>query len=288
MYFTSTGHLGYGGDDLFVSTKKGIDKWSEPVNLGYPINTIENEGSMIVAADGKTAYYASDRSDSRGGLDLYTFELRSDIRPAKTLWVSGKVFDIQTKKGLPSAVELTDLATKELLSKVQTDETGNYLVTLPIGKDYAFNVNRKGYLLFSENFSLASKTPDSTYHIDIPLQPITADASVVLKNIFFDVKQSDLKPESAVELDQVVRLLKENPSVKIQILGHTDNVGKPSDNLLLSNERAKSVVTYLLSKGIDKSRVSNKGYGETKPVASNDTEDGRAQNRRTEMRILSQ
>ena len=218
LYFTSNGHLGYGGDDLFLVTKKGVDKWSDPMNLGYPINTIENEGSLIVAADGKTAYYASDRSDSRGGLDLYTFELRSDIRPAKTLWVSGKVFDKETKKGLPSAVELTDLATKELLSKVQTDETGNYLVTLPIGKDYAFNVNRKGYLLFSENFSLASKTADSTYHIDIPLQPITADASVVLKNIFFDVKQSDLKPESAVELDQVVRLLKDNPSVKIQIL----------------------------------------------------------------------
>ncbi|HSB92730.1 MAG TPA: hypothetical protein VLC28_06410, partial [Flavitalea sp.] len=226
LYFTSNGHLGYGGDDLFLVTKKGVDKWSEPVNLGYPINTIENEGSLIVAADGKTAYYASDRSDSRGGLDLYTFELRSDIRPAKTLWVSGKVFDKETQKGLPSAVELTDLATKELLSKVQTDETGNYLVTLPIGKDYAFNVNRKGYLLFSENFSLGTKTPDSTYHIDIPLQPITTDASVVLKNIFFDVKRSDLKPESAVELDQVVRLLKDNPSVKIQILGHTDNVGK--------------------------------------------------------------
>jgi len=288
LYFTSNGHLGYGGDDLFVARKSGIDKWSGPVNLGYPINTIENEGSMIVAADGATAYYASDRSDSRGGLDIYTFTLRADIRPAKTLWVAGKVFDVKTNKGLPSAVELTDLSTKELLSKVQTDETGNYLVTLPVGKDYAFNVNRKGYLLFSENFSLSTKNPDSTYHKDIPLQPITRDASVVLKNIFFDLKRSDLKPQSAVELDQVVRLLKDNPSVKIEIAGYTDNIGKPADNLALSNERAKSVIAYLVVKGIDPGRLTSKGFGETRPIATNETEEGRALNRRTEMKIIAQ
>lgn len=286
LYFTSNGHPGYGGDDLFVTRKSSTTKWSVPENLGYPVNTIENEGSMIVSADGKSAYYASDRSDSRGGLDLYMFELRSDLRPAKTLWVSGKVFDKKTSKGLPSAVELTDLRTGELLSKVQTDETGNYLVTLPVGRDYAFNVNRKGYLLFSENFSL-SLNPDSTYHIDIPLQPITAEASVVLRNIFFDNKQSDLKPESAIELDQVVRLLKDNPSVRIEIQGHTDNVGKPSDNIALSNARAKSVIDYLVTKGIDKGRLTFKGLGESRPIASNDTEAGRSQNRRTEMRILS-
>ena len=111
----------------------------------------------------------------------------------KTLWVKGKVFDAKTKKGLPSAVELTDLETKEILSKVQTDETGSYLVTLPVGKDYAFNVNRRGYLFFSENFSLKDRIPDSTYNIDIPLEPLRVNATVVLKNVFFDVNKSELE-----------------------------------------------------------------------------------------------
>lgn len=287
LYFTSNGHLGYGGDDLFVIKKGPNNTWGKAMNLGYPINTIENEGSLIVAADGKTAYYASDRSDSKGGLDIYTFELRNDIRPARTLWVKGKVFDKKTSKGLPSAIELTDLASQEVLSKVQTDETGNYLVTLPIGKDYAFNVNRKGYLFFSDNFSLSQKAPDSTYHIDIPLQPLEANASVVLKNIFFDSKEFSLKPESTSELDKLFILLRDNPTLRIQIGGHTDNVGKPEDNLVLSNNRAQAVVKYLVSKGIDQQRLSFKGFGADVPVADNGTEEGRAQNRRTEMKVIS-
>ncbi|HEY0039704.1 MAG TPA: flagellar motor protein MotB, partial [Flavisolibacter sp.] len=146
LYFTSNGHQGYGNEDLFIARKGGDGKWSKPENLGYPINTIDHEGTLFITADGKTAYYASDRSDSKGGLDIYSFELREDIRPAKTLWVKGKVFDKKTTAGLPSSVELIDLASKQLISKVQTDETGNYLITLPVGKDYAFSVNRQGYL----------------------------------------------------------------------------------------------------------------------------------------------
>ena len=279
--------MGYGGNDLFMVKKEG-EKWSKAVNLGYPINTIENEGSLVIAADAKTAYYASDRSDSKGGLDIYTFELRSDIRPARTLWVKGRVLDKKTQKGLPSAVELTDLSNQQVLSRVQTDETGNYLITLPVGKDYAFNVNRKGYLFFSENFSLSQKIPDSTYHIDIPLQPIEANAAIILKNIFFDVNKYDLKTESTSELDKVVMLLKDNPTLKIQISGHTDNVGKAADNLKLSNDRAQSVVKYIVTKGIDIKRLTFKGFGATVPIATNDTEEGRARNRRTELSVISQ
>jgi outer membrane protein OmpA-like peptidoglycan-associated protein len=288
LYFTSNGHLGYGGDDLFLSHKGPKGKWSNPENLGYPINTIENEGSLVIAADGKTAYYASDRSDSRGGLDLYTFELRDDIRPVKTLWIKGKVFDRKTTKGLPSFVELTDLTTKEVVSQLQTDETGNYLITLPTGRDYAFNVNRKGYLFFSENFPLSQKTADSTYHIDIPLQPIEANAVLVLRNVFFDVNKFELKPESQVELTSVVQLMKDNPALKIQVNGHTDNVGKASDNLLLSKNRAQSVMNFLVSKGIDAKRLTFKGFGDTEPVADNNTESGRAKNRRTELKVMGQ
>ncbi|HXB43737.1 MAG TPA: OmpA family protein, partial [Puia sp.] len=287
LYFTSSGHLGYGSNDLFVSRKDATGKWGKPENLGYPINTIEDEGSMVISADGKTAYYASDRADSRGKLDLYTFQLRDDIRPARTLWIKGKVFDKKTLKGLPSAVELTELQTEQVISKVQTDEKGNYFITLPVGKDYAFNVNRKGYLFFSENFPLSQKQPDSTYNIDIPLQPIEANAMVILKNIFFDVNKYDLKSESKVELDQIVQLMKENITLKIEISGHTDNVGKPSDNLKLSENRAKSVVIYLTAKGIDARRLSFKGIGDTKPIADNNTEEGRAKNRRTELKVVS-
>lgn len=285
LYFNSNGHMGYGDNDLFLVRKKSPEEWSKAENLGYPINTIENEGSLVIAADGRTAYYASDRRDSRGGLDLYTFELRENVRPAKTLWVKGKVFDKKTLKGLPSAVELTDLNSRDVISKVQTDETGAYLITLPVGKDYAFNVNRKGYLFFSENFPLSRENPDSTYHIDIPLQPLEADASIVLKNIFFDINEFTLKPESFAELDNVVRLLEENPSLKFSINGHTDNTGNAADNLNLSRNRANAVVNYLVGKGVQASRLSAEGFGSSQPVAGNQTEEGRAKNRRTELKV---
>lgn len=287
LYFTSSGLPGYGGDDLFVSRKMPDGTWGKPENLGYPINTIDNEGSMVVAADGKTAYYASDRADSKGGLDLYTFALRQDIRPAQTLWVKGKVFDSATRKGLPSSVILTDLSTRQVISNLQTDETGNYLITLPMGKDYAFNVDRKGYLFFSENFSLSHLQNDTVFHIDIPLQPLAANAVLVLKNIFFDPNKYDLKPESDAELTEVVRLMKDNPTLKIQINGHTDNSGKTADNITLSEERARAVTAYLVSKGVAPARLSSKGWGDTQPVADNGSPEGRAKNRRTELKVIS-
>jgi outer membrane protein OmpA-like peptidoglycan-associated protein/tetratricopeptide (TPR) repeat protein len=288
LYFNSNGLQGYGGNDLFYVRKGPGGDWSKPVNLGYPINTISDEGTLCIAADGKTAYYASDRSDSKGGLDIYSFELREDVRPYKTLWVKGQVFDKKTTRGIPSSVELIDLATKQLITKVQTDETGNYLITLPLGKDYAFNVNRKGYLFYSDNFLMSGLPTDSTYEKNIPLQPLEANASMVLKNIFFDVNKFEIKPESQVELDILVQLLNENPTLKIEISGHTDNIGKPADNLVLSNNRAKAVVNYLVSRNISIQRLIAKGYGETKPISANSTDEGRAMNRRTEMKVISQ
>ena len=288
LFFSSDGLPGYGQSDLFFSKKINDSTWSEPENLGYPINTIDNEGSLIVASDGKTAYYASDRSDTKGGLDIYSFELREDIRPPKTLWVKGKVFDAKTKDGLPSSVELTDINTRQLISKVQTDEDGNYLTTLPIGKDYAFNVSRTGYLFFSENYNLSDNKNDSVFSADIPLQPIEAGAEIVLKNIFFDTKKTDLKPASMIELDKVIQLMNDNPRLVILISGYTDNVGNDADNLKLSTDRALSVVHYLLaSKQIAKERLQYKGFGASKPIADNNTEQGKALNRRTELSVIS-
>jgi outer membrane protein OmpA-like peptidoglycan-associated protein/tetratricopeptide (TPR) repeat protein len=288
LYFNSTGLPGYSEKpDLFVTRKQPDGKWSKPENLGYPINTIDDEGSMIVAADGKTAYYSSDKIDTKGGLDIYTFELREDLRPSKTLWAKGKVYDNKTKAGLPSTVVLTDVNTRQIVSKLQTDEDGNYLITLPVGKDYAFNVHRKGYLFYSQNYNMKNISSDSVFNVDIPLEPIEANAKVILKNVFFDTKKTDLKPESITELDNVVRLMNENPNMKILISGFTDNVGKPADNLKLSTGRAVAVVNYLVTKGINNNRLSFKGFGEAKPIATNDTEEGRALNRRTELTVVS-
>jgi outer membrane protein OmpA-like peptidoglycan-associated protein/tetratricopeptide (TPR) repeat protein len=287
LYFNSNGHPGYGLTDLFLSKKKEENGWNKPVNLGFPINTIDDEGSLIVASDGKTSYYASDGGDSKGGLDLYKFELRDDIKANKVLWVKGKVFDKKTSLGLPSSIELTGIGKIHSINTLQTDEDGNYLITLPEGADYAFNVNRKGYLFYSDHFSLKNKPSDSAFVVNIPLQIIESGATIVLNNIFFDNKMVDLKPESLQELDRIFLLMKDNPKLVIRISGYTDNVGQAADNLLLSNNRAKAVVEYLQKKGIDPLRLLSKGLGAANPIADNNTEYGKAKNRRTELSIIS-
>lgn len=286
LYFSSDGLPGYGNKDIFVVRKNADGSWGKPENLGYPINTIDEEANLCIASDGVTTYFAADRLGGEGSLDIYSFGMRPSMRPQRTLWVRGKVFDAKTKAGLPSLLSLTDLATRREVSRVQTDETGNYLVTLPIGKDYVFNVSRRGYLFYSDHFFLSGKTPDSTYSKDIPLQPIEINASVVLRNIFFETNKYDLQPASQVELDRVVQFLNDNPTVRIQLQGHTDNVGAAADNGKLSEARARAVVRYLTGKGIAPARLEAKGFGATQPVADNTTEEGRAQNRRTELKII--
>lgn len=285
LYFTSSFWPGYGDDDLFYVRKEPNGSWSTPVNLGYPINTIDREGTLFITADGKTAYYSSERKDSYGGLDIYSFELKQEIRPYETRWVKGRVTDKKTGKGIAATLELTDLSTRQIISKVKTDSLGNYLLTLPTGRDYAFTVNQRGYLFNSDQYFLKNGITDSTAEKNIVLQPIEQNASIILKNIFFETNRYELSPASLIELDKLVTLLTENPTLKIEISGHTDNVGKAESNLLLSDNRAKAVVNYLVSKKIEAKRLTAKGYGLTKPVADNNTEDGRAQNRRTEMKI---
>lgn len=281
LYYTSDGLPGYGNADVFILRKQADGEWGTPENLGYPINTIENDGSLAVSADGLTAYFASDRSDSRGGLDLYKFDLRPDIRPYRTLYVKGKVIDKKTNKTLPSSVELTDNSSNQVLMKVQTDEVGEYLITLPIGKDYTFTVNRKGYLFYSELYALSKKEADSVYKKDIYLQPVELNAVFTFSNIQFANNAYLLPSAGFIELDKLIQVLTENPTLKVEISGYTDNIGKTEDNLKLSVNRAKAIVDYLTSKGVDIKRLSYKGYGSTRPVANNNTEEGRAKNRRT-------
>ena len=285
LYYTSDGLPGYGGSDIYVLRKNAEGEWGKPENIGYPINTIENEGSLAVSADGLTAYYASDKADSRGDLDLYQFEMRPDIRPYRTLYVKGFVTDKINGKGLPSSVELFDNINNKALMKVQTDEKGEYFITLPTGRDYTFTVNRKGYLFYSEQYTLSKKDADSTYQKNIALQPVALHANFVFNNILFKNNSFELPTAAFIELDKLVQVLNENPSIKLEISGHTDNVGKQEDNLVLSSNRAKSIVNYLSSKNIDTKRLSYKGYGSSKPIAENTSEEGRSKNRRTEFTV---
>ncbi|MCK9613764.1 MAG: OmpA family protein [Bacteroidales bacterium] len=289
LYFTSTGHPGMGGLDIFYSKmdEKGI--WSKPKNIGYPINTYNDEGYLIVNAKGDKAYFSSDKLGGVGGMDIYSFDLYEEARPTAVTYMKGIVYDAKTKKRLQAQFELTDLTTSEDIVQSASDAvTGEFLVSVPTNRNYALSVSKEGYLFYSENFELKGDHSKLKPFIkDIYLQPIETGGVVVLKNIFFDFDKFDLKPESQVELNRLVGLLNQNKSMKIEIGGHTDNKGSAEYNQKLSENRARSVYEFLIAKGIDKTRLSYKGYGLTHPIDTNDTDEGRANNRRTEFKVIS-
>jgi len=287
LYFASDGHAGMGGLDIFMSKKDAQGNWTTPVNLGYPINTFNDENSLLVSADGKLAYFASDREGGFGDLDLYQFEMPENVKPEIVTYLSGKVYDANSKKSLGAKFQLIDLATGEVVIESYSDQSnGKYLVSLPIDKDYALNVSSANYLFYSENFTLSKGTAQDPFIKNVPLQPIEVGKSVVLKNVFFETNKFDLKPKSKVELDKLVEFLTANPTLEIELGGHTDNVGNAKANVTLSKNRAKAVYTYLVDKGVVATRLSIKGYGDTKPISSNDTEKGRAENRRSEFMVV--
>jgi len=288
LYFASNGHQGLGGFDIFYSRKDTAGKWTKPVNIGYPINTYADESYLIVNSFGDLAYFASDRDGGKGGMDIYSFPLYEKARPKRVTYLIGTVFNKVTKEKLEAKFELIDLSTGEIYTKSFSDAvSGEFLVCLPTEKDYALNVSKDGYLFYSENFTLTGIHSNSDPFLkDIPLQPIKKDEIVILKNIFFDTDKFELKTASTAELEKLFDLLIKNPKLKIEISGHTDNVGDDKYNQVLSENRAKAVYDYLLSKGIAKERLTYKGYGETKPIETNDTEAGRAINRRTEFKVI--
>lgn len=287
LYFASNGHPGMGGMDLFLARRKEDGTWGKPVNLGYPINTPEEETSLAVSALGTEAFYAANRKEGYGNLDIYSFNLYPKARPLATTYVKGHVKDAESGKPLGSELTLIDLATGKKIAETSSNPAdGEFLVCLPSGKSYAFNIGLTGYLFYSGHFDLPSGDSLDTYQQDVMLQPIRAGKSVVLENIFFETGSFQLSASSAYELNRLVELLNKNPNLKLEVSGHTDNVGEAKANLLLSENRAKSVVTYLESKGIARERLKPTGYGNTKPIAPNETEAGRKKNRRTEFTVL--
>jgi len=375
LYFSSEGHNSMGGFDMFRSVyNDSLKKWSKPVNLGYPINSPDDELDFVVSASGKHAYYATIRSGGLGDKDIYKITFPVDTTPQLTL-VKGNVSD-ESKNPVGARIEIMDNKTGKVISIQESNiSTGKFLVSLPSGKDYKMNVTAEGYFPQEQDFNIpkgekykelevnvimkrkeqmvsiegdildengnaikgtieiinnatgeviAKTTADKlgkylsklqagknygivvssdgylfeSLNLDIPpdkdrmrlppikLKKIEAGKNIVLNNIFFDFDKASLRSDSKPELERVAKVLNDNPSMKIEISGHTDSKGSATYNLKLSEARAKSVIDFLISSGTDKSKLTYKGYGLLKPIASNDTEEGRQKNRRTEFKVL--
>ena len=298
LYFASKGHVGMGGTDLFVSRLDENGNWSEPVNLGYPINTSYNENSLMVSPEGDIAFFASNRKGGYGELDIYYFELPEDLRPTRTLYFEGTVYDANTNIPLGGKFELIDLQTGKVVITAFADvETGEFTVSLPVNREYALKITHDGYAYYSANFNMTVPEDQDIKRMDIPLVPFNKSGTeIVLVNVFFDVNKADLKNESFVELNNLVEYLKKNPTVKGEIGGHTDSRNDASVNLELSTSRAKVVYEYVLKQGIKAERLTFKGYGETQLLVSDDEiaklsiakekEAAHQKNRRTVFKIL--
>lgn len=316
LYFSSKGHNSIGGYDIFKSTLKSNNTWTEPQNLGYPINTPDNDVYFVLSADGKTGYYSSIREDGKGFTDIYkinfapqkatfqngddnliatdenttsesSLEVAEEIKTVNLTLVTGKVFDNNTLEPVETVIQVFDNEKNEIvLETTSNSKTGKYLVTLPSGKNYGMAIKAVGYLFHSENFDLPESQTYQKVTKDIPLFPIEEGSKIVLKNIFFDFDKSTLKKESFYELGKLVSFMNENPKLNIEISGHTDNKGSEQYNQKLSESRAKSVVDYLINKKIDKNRLKYRGASFNEPIASNNTDDGRQLNRRVEFKII--
>ncbi len=309
LYFMSSGHPGMGGFDIYYSRLQDDGTWGKAVNMGYPINESGDEGALFVTPDGRTAFFAStgekggpgsgssfESTQSRRTTDIYTFDLPEEARAHPATYAKIAVYDKETGSPLRAIVTVRDLKNKgRYIWRAQADEQGEMLCLLPLGSDYSLEIYHNGYLFYSDHFALAEEhSPDNPFYLSVGLIPVPKEEDlakalkepVVLRNVFFDSGSAELREESHYELDRLARLLKENYQLKIEIRGHTDEVGTEADNLALSQRRAKAVVEYLLAKGIDPSRLSSRGFGESQPVADNDTPEGRQLNRRTEFVVV--
>jgi outer membrane protein OmpA-like peptidoglycan-associated protein len=313
LFYSSNGPNSIGGFDIFRTELRPDSTWAPPVNIGYPINTPGDDIYFVLSASGLHGYYASERDDSYGEKDLYlvdfsTLQVASApptetkkeedlqvssepsaapvFRPNLTL-VTGIIYDNETQSPLEATIVLIDNVRAETLAVLTSNAaTGKYLISLPAGKNYGIAVTAPGYAFHSENFIVEESMGYREVRKDIGLNRYKAGTTIVLRNIFFDFDKATLRPESKTELERVYELLKSNPRMKARIAGHTDSRGSDEYNQRLSEARAKSVYEYLVSRGISADRLSYIGYGESRPIDTNDTEEGRQNNRRVELEIL--
>ncbi|WP_375437403.1 OmpA family protein [uncultured Hymenobacter sp.] len=295
LYYVTDGLVGMGGLDVFRCEQEVAGRWTQPVNLGYPLNTHENEASLFISSDNRRGFCSRSRAAESGvrtererPVELFGFEVPEPVRARETsTYTQGRVFDAFTKKPIKADVQLYDLNTDELTQFVSSDaENGDYTVVLNEGRQYAMYAAADKYLMKSLSFDYTDKKNFDPLTLDIYLEPVRAGRSIVLNNLFFDTKQYELKPKSRTELNRLVGFMKQYPEVQVEVSGHTDDVGSDDDNLALSQNRAKSVYSYLVGQGVKADRLRFKGYGENKPLVANDSDSHRQQNRRIELRIL--
>ncbi|MBU3679234.1 MAG: OmpA family protein [Candidatus Kapabacteria bacterium] len=289
LYFATDGREGFGEFDVFVSRRLDSTwtNWSKPENLGPAINTDDWDLSYTIPADGKYAYFVS-YTNTLGYGDIFRVRLPEKVRPRPVVLLSGRVRNKKTSSPIAADIVYFNLTTGTEVGRARSaNGTGEYMITLPAGVDYGLRAEAPGYVAISQNLDLTQYTEYAEIRRDLELLELEKGVVVELKNIFFDRKLAVLKPESTAELQQLVTLMRTNPTMKIEVSGHTDAIGKDSDNQQLSADRARSVMEYVVQTGgVDPLRIIARGYGETKPLASNDTEEGRAQNRRVEFTIL--
>ncbi len=290
MYFSSDGHAGYGSNDIFVTHRLDDTwkNWSEPQNLGPEINTDDWDAYFTLSASGEEAYLVTSKN-TLGKSDIVKVKLSEQARPKPVVLVSGKVLNKKTNEPLSANIKYFDLQTNEDAGgAISNPSTGEYNIILQAGKKYGFRAEKEQFYAVNDMLDVTNLTSYKEIRKDLFLVPIEVGQSIRLNNVFFDFNKYELKPESFSELDRLVDFLKQNLNMEIELGGHTDNVGNEDYNNKLSQQRTESVVNYLVSKGIQKSRLQAKGYGKSKPIATNDTEEGRSINRRVEFTIIKQ
>jgi len=289
FFFASDYHTGMGGFDLFMSYIVNDSVFTRPRNLGFPINTVNDEQGLHISADGLTAFFSSAR-DSLSKLDIYSFKLDESIRPKPATYVKATVTNSDTNEPVQASVQLVNLAVPGEIGRIEnTDKQGELLVCLPTGTSYSFSVSKGGYLFYSNTFDLQNpRQIYNPYELEIALIPVKAGVEMDLHNIYFETDSFRILPQSEPELRKLVDFLTENPVLEVEVQGHTDNTGMAENNRKLSEKRAQSVVGFLVSRGIDQERLQWAGYGEENPVATNETEEGRRLNRRTTIKILGE
>ena len=287
LYFASNGRPGFGDVDIFMSRRlsDGWSQWSEPVNLGLGVNTVGFDAYYTLPASGDYGYMVSNIK-SEGLTDIIRFKLPETVKPDPVVLVTGKVLNAKTQKPLESVIRFDDLTTRKEVGEARSDpRTGDYRIALSSGKNYGYHAAAPGYLSVNENLELVDLLEYGELRKDLLLVPIEIGESIQLKNVFFVQSQATLMSESYPELDRLVRIMKDNMTVEIELDGHTDGRGDPKANLALSEERVEAVKQYLISKGISEKRIVGKGYGGARPMVSNDSEENRQLNRRVEFKI---
>jgi flagellar motor protein MotB/tetratricopeptide (TPR) repeat protein len=316
LYFSSKGHNTMGGFDVFKSERNGMGEWSPAENMGYPVNSPDDDVFYKVTNDERIAYYSSNRMGGLGGRDIYKIvylgeekEMLMSIEdimiagmdvdgktgffvPAAPMTISafmmsGKVYNNKTNDGVRAKIDFIDVDVSKIISTALSNDSGYYTANLPDGKAYGVEVVARDYLFYLDIVDLSGEDPDRVIARNFGLDPIEVGATVVLENIFFELNKAALKPESFPQLEQVLGFMNGNPSVRMELSGHTDNTGSLRLNTKLSQARAQAVVDYLLERGVTEDRLDAKGYAFSQPIAPNNTAEGRAQNRRVEFKILS-